>query len=59
MELKLIRTKEGVPLPSNPEDSKSVVRMVQKGMIALVPSTYNLDESKYDLIQKVNTNKKK
>lgn len=59
MELKLIRTKEGVALPSNPEDSKSIVRMVQKGMIALVPSTYNLDESKYDLIQKVNTNKKK
>lgn len=59
MELKVVRLKEGSHIPSNPEDNKSIITFAQEGLIALVPSNYPLDESKYDLIQKVNVNKKK
>ena len=59
MELKVIRAKEGMRVPSNPEMNNSVLTLVQKGMVALVPSSFSLDESKYDLIQKVNLDKKK
>ena len=58
MELKVIRAKEGIYVPSNPEDIKSVVRLVQKNVLALVPSNYKLDESKYEVVNKVNSKKK-
>ena len=52
MEIKIIRAKEGIAIPSNPENKDSVSTFVQKGMIALVPSDYKIDKEKYDLVQK-------
>lgn len=57
MELKVIRAKEGIPVPSNPENKDSVSTFVQKGMVALVPGNYKLDAEKYELIQKVKVKK--
>ena len=57
MEIKVIRAKEGIPVPSNPENKDSVSTFVQKGMLALVPANYKLDAEKYELVQRVKIKK--
>lgn len=59
MELKLIRTKQVLHLPLDPEDKTSRTAAVQKGLVALVPDDFKLSEESYDLIQKVSSVKKK
>lgn len=58
MELKVVRLKEEAAIPSNPEKINSILTMAQTGLIALVPSNYSLDESKYDLIHTIDLTKK-
>lgn len=55
MELKVIRAKKGISVPSNPEDKSSLVKFVQQGIITIVPSSYKMPEDSFDLISKVNT----
>lgn len=59
MEIKVIRTKEGVSIPSNPEDKSSVITFKQAGLLTLIPGDFKLSKEKYDLIQTIETKKKK
>ena len=59
MELKVIRTKEVLHLPIDPEKKDSRTMLVQKGLVALIPADYSLNEETYETIQKVSLTKKK
>lgn len=46
--MKVIRAKRGVYVPRNPENpDKNEMRLVQSGLIAIVPDSYILQEGTY------------
>ena len=56
----VIRAKGNIYVPQNPEKpDTSTMRLVQAGLVALVPDDYKIPKEKYDLVGKVTVPKKK
>lgn len=58
--MKIIRAERGVYVPHDPEKpNNNEMRLLQKGLVALVPSNYALPQDSYKDLGKVDLNKLK
>ena len=58
--MKVIRAKGHIYVPTNPEKpDTSTMRLVQTGLIALVPDDFQLPKDKFEEVGKVKVNKVK
>lgn len=56
-DVKLIRAKVGILVPTNPEKKDSLVRPVQKGTLCLIPTDFKLAKEKYEEVNLKNKSK--
>ena len=57
--IKAIRANRGINVPLDPEKKDSMTRVIQKGMLALVPESYELPEDSYIDLGKIDLTEKK
>lgn len=57
--MKIIRANRGLYIPVDPENKESVVRLVNPGLIALIPDDFQLPKGSYKELAKVNVKKDK
>lgn len=56
----VIRAKGNIYVPQNPEKpDTSTMRLVQSGLIALVPEDFKIQKEKHELVAKVKVKKEK
>lgn len=57
--MQVIRAKRTIMVPVNPEQpDNNVMRPVQAGLVALIPTGFNLPKDAYDKVGKVTLSKK-